>query len=378
MKKNLMASAMLGTVCCAVSGAALAQTNVTVYGIIDTALRFTDNNPVAGGSTANQTALGAGAIFGSRIGFKGEEDLGGGTSALFKLENGFNPTTGTLGQQGQLFGRQAYVGLKDTNWGEIDAGRQYGVAAVWSFAYDPLGVANFNENSWEYYLYGYRFDNTLKYNKKWGALALSVQYSAGGQAGAADIGATEGVSLNYADGPWSVGGFYQQSKDQNGKAADVAGLGGYYLAGPAKLYLQYFQATRDPNFAKAASNSGLALANTSFLSNAGNLLQRKDGMWTAGVAFNPAHDKGWTVTLAAMHDSVSNDSSRGDSGSVTTAYALAEYNFSKRTEVYVDLDHTRLSGGEISDKNTVMAAAGSSFGGNTGRTGAAAGVIVKF
>ena len=378
MKKNLLACAVLGAASCAISGSAAAQTNVTVYGIIDTAVRYTDDNPLVGGGVGNQTVLGSGGIWGSRIGFKGEEDLGGGTSAVFKLENGFAPTTGTIGQQGQLFGRQAYLGLKDAEWGEIDAGRQYGVAATWDFAYDPLGVGNFNENSWQYYLYGYRFDNTLKYGKSWVPLALSVQYSVGGQAGETDIGATEGVSLAYAQGPFSVGGFYQESKDQNGNAADVAGLGGFYLAGPAKLYLNYFQATRDPGFAKGASGSGLALANTSFLGNAGNDLQRKDGVWTAGAVFNPTHEKGWTFTLAAMHDSVTNDSSLGDSGSVTTAYGLAEYNFSKRTEVYFDLDHTSLCGGEIGDKNTVMAAAGSSFGGNTGRTGAAVGMIVKF
>lgn len=377
MKKTYLAVAMLG----AFSSAALAQSNVEIFGIIDTGIRYTDNNPVAGG-VANQTALMAGGLWGSRFGLKGEEDLGGGTAAVFKLENGFDPTKGTLGQQGQLFGRQAFVGLKDSSWGEIDAGRQYGVAAIWDFTYDPIGVGNYNESSWEYYLFGYRFDNTLKYKKAWGPLTASVQYSFGGQAASTGIGASEGFSLDYVDGPLRVGGFYQQSEDANSKQQKVAGLGSTYLVGPATLYLQYFSTTRDPGFVKAGSLSGGALANTSLLSNAGNPLQRKDGLLTAGVSFNRAHDKGWTYTLVYMHDAVSDELSANGlsdgSGAVTTVYGIAEYNFSKRTEVYFDIDHTNLSGNEINGKTTVMAAAGSSFGGNTGRTGLGLGVIVKF
>jgi len=378
MKNNLFALAVLGSV----ATLAQAQSSVTVYGIIDTAIRYTNNVPVTGGGTASQIALGPGALFGSRVGFKGEEDLGGGMAAVFKLENGFDSTTGALGQQGQLFGRQEYVGLKDKSLGEIDAGRQYGIAARWSFAYDPLDVGNFNENEWELYLYGLRFDNTLKYTNSWGPVTAAVQYSVGGQTGSTSIGRTDGGSLTYEEGPFSIGGVYQQSTDANSKRLAVAGLGGFYLVGPAKLYLQYFDTTRDPGFAKAASLSGGALANTSMLSNAGNKLQRRDGMWTTGVEFNPTHEKGWTYTLGYMHDSVTNDLSADGlsdgGGTVATAYALAEYNLSKRTEIYIELDRTMLGGNEINGQNTVMSAAGSSFGGNTSRTGAGLGLIVKF
>ena len=115
---------------------AYAQSSVTVYGLVDTAVRMT----TAEANGKSQTAMTEGAFQGPRVGFKGEEDLGGGTAAVFKLESGFLSNTGASDQQGQLFGRQAFVGLKDKSLGELDAGRQYGVAFDVLGNYDPLGV----------------------------------------------------------------------------------------------------------------------------------------------------------------------------------------------------------------------------------------------
>ena len=103
MKKSILALAVLG----AVSGAASAQSSVTVYGLVDVAL-VRESGAATGASTKITSGVGAG----SRLGFKGSEDLGGGLSALFLLENGFQADTGAMGQGGLLFGRQAYVGLQ--------------------------------------------------------------------------------------------------------------------------------------------------------------------------------------------------------------------------------------------------------------------------
>ncbi|MET5020409.1 porin, partial [Burkholderia pseudomallei] len=54
---------------------------------------------------------------GSRWGLRGADDLGGGLKAIFVLENGFNSGTGTIGQGGAIFGRQAYVGLSHKDAG---------------------------------------------------------------------------------------------------------------------------------------------------------------------------------------------------------------------------------------------------------------------
>jgi len=377
MKKTILALAVMGTF----TATAFAQSSVTMYGVIDTAIRYTNNQVTTNGTLGSQTAMTEGAFQGSRVGFKGSEDLGGGTSAVFQLENGFQSNNGALDQQGQIFGRQEFVGLKDTSLGELDLGRQYGIAIDVLGNYDPLGIGNFNENEWTCFLYGLRFDNTLKYTKSFGPITAELQYSVGGQAGETSIGVTSGGALSYTQGPLSIGGVYQQSKDANSAQMKVAGLGGSYVAGPATLYLQYFDATRDPGFEKAASNSGGALANTSLISNAGNTLKRTDGVWTAGVLYQAAPAVG--LTLGYMNDTIKNVSSAGDNGRISTLYAIADYNLSKRTDIYVEVDRTSLSGGEIQDIDGVMPFAGASLGAGTPnaastRNGVSLGLRTKF
>src|SRR5688500_13267011 len=98
MKKSLLALAVLG----AFAGAASAQTNVTIYGVADVGIARTDSD--APGSNATW-GLNSGIQSGSRLGFRGTEDLGGGLSAIFQLENGFNIDTGGLATANTLFNR---------------------------------------------------------------------------------------------------------------------------------------------------------------------------------------------------------------------------------------------------------------------------------
>ena len=116
MKKIILAAGLLSGVACM----AQAQTNVTIYGVIDLGLNYTNN---VGGK--NDVQMESGYAQGSRLGFKGNEDLGGGLSALFQLENGFAADTGKLGQGGLMFGRQALVGLSSKTAGTVTLGRQY-------------------------------------------------------------------------------------------------------------------------------------------------------------------------------------------------------------------------------------------------------------
>ncbi len=102
------------------STGALAQTNVTIYGLIDTGIVHETGN-VAG----SVTKVTSGMSNGSRIGFKGSENLGDGLSVIFLLESGYQVDTGAMGQGGLLFGRQAYVGLKSVDKGTVTLGRQY-------------------------------------------------------------------------------------------------------------------------------------------------------------------------------------------------------------------------------------------------------------
>ncbi|WP_321897236.1 porin [Burkholderia cepacia] len=106
--------ALLGFAC-----ASYAQSSVTLYGLIDSGLVYTSN---AGGHSSLQQGS---VMAGSRWGLIGSEDLGNGLKAIFTLENGFNPANGKLGQNGRMFGRQAFVGLSDNRFGSLTLGRQY-------------------------------------------------------------------------------------------------------------------------------------------------------------------------------------------------------------------------------------------------------------
>ncbi|OYY59061.1 MAG: hypothetical protein B7Y55_01035 [Polynucleobacter sp. 35-46-207] len=121
MKKSLFAVAAVT----AFAGAAQAQSSVTVYGIIDAG--FIGGN-VRSATSSGATTKGTYSTFGqsaestSRLGFKGSEDLGGGTSAVFTFETGIQPNNATLSTFNT---RQAFVGLNDKKMGMVSVGTQY-------------------------------------------------------------------------------------------------------------------------------------------------------------------------------------------------------------------------------------------------------------
>ena len=125
MKKSLIALAVLG----ALSGAASAQSSVTMYGIVDIGLQWNEQGVNKGTTAAPNWSqesvwgINGGFQSGSRLGVRGAEALGGNWSAVFALEMGYNPDTGTSGQNGQLFGRQAYAGVRHSAFGTVALGR---------------------------------------------------------------------------------------------------------------------------------------------------------------------------------------------------------------------------------------------------------------
>jgi predicted porin len=192
-----MLALMLG----ALAGTAAAQSNVTVYGIVDMAVVRES------GGTANTTKLTSGVEAGSRLGFKGTEDLGGGMSAIFLLENGFQSDTGALGQGGLLFGRQAYVGLQ-TKSGTITMGRQYTPQYLAIAAVDPFGSGTAGDTKNLMAATGNsasRMDNSVKYvSPSAGGFNAEVVYGAGEVSGDSTAGRQFGGALVYVGGPLTV------------------------------------------------------------------------------------------------------------------------------------------------------------------------------
>lgn len=96
-----------------------AQTNVTLFGIVDAGIKLTDYDR---GAARSLSGVQSGHRNANRWGLRGAEDLGGGLSAIFRLEQGFDLGTGILGQGGRTFGRHSYVGL-DGGMGTLALGR---------------------------------------------------------------------------------------------------------------------------------------------------------------------------------------------------------------------------------------------------------------
>lgn len=137
MKKSLLALALMG----AFSGAALAQSSVTIYGIADAGLQSFDNGAAAGSALKLQS----GQINGSRLGFKGTEDLGSGLKANFVLEMGLNLDDGSSGQ-GRTFGRIATVGLSG-DFGSVELGRDKTPTNKFVDSFDPFASGFINSGN---------------------------------------------------------------------------------------------------------------------------------------------------------------------------------------------------------------------------------------
>ncbi len=154
MQKKLIALAVAGLA----STAAFAQTNVTIYGIIDYgySYRFDGRSVNAalpgtpGTDTPNSNSrLDSGQESGNRLGFKGTEDLGNGMKAVFLAEMGFNADTGSAAQGGLTFGRQIYAGLSG-KFGTVVGGRLYTPYYTQMLKYDPFanGTMGAYSNVW--------------------------------------------------------------------------------------------------------------------------------------------------------------------------------------------------------------------------------------
>jgi predicted porin len=243
MKSSMLAVVVLG----AFSTGASAQSSINLYGIIDLGYVYE-----SGGAAGSVSKLTSGIASGSRLGFKGTEDLGGGRSALFVLESGFQADTGTLGQGGLLFGRQAYVGLSSTRAGTLTVGRQYTpqfLALDWVDPFDT-GLAGASSNI--FHEAGDQFarmNNSIKYTSpKFNGFDGELVYGLGEVAGSNGSGRQFGFALGYAEGPLLVRLSYHNLNNNDPNATPpVTGtenakntlLGATYDFGVAKAHFAY-------------------------------------------------------------------------------------------------------------------------------------------
>jgi predicted porin len=244
MKKSLLALAVLG----AFASAAQAQTSVTLYGILDAGLNYTNAQNAANDSVLRYTAN----EISSRWGIRGSEDLGGGLSVTFGLENGFNlgsgvmngapaaPGSGASNPQaaGKLFDRGANVGLRGS-WGHVQLGRiGFSPFIDSQLAIDTNSFSNFASLNNLAFVFGsnisganqatmmYWVDNALKYTSpNMSGFTVSGLYGLGQAAGNTTRNRTVSLGATYVNGPLAIGAGYYDSKNAAALYAGVAGNG---------------------------------------------------------------------------------------------------------------------------------------------------------
>ena len=125
--------------------AAIAETSMTLYGVIDLSL-YSQNISRAAGNwgpaiNGSQTGMTSGVLSGSRWGIKGTEQLSDQWSVQFVLEAGVNAQDGTLGQGGLGFGRQATISVASSDWGSLQLGRAGSLAYSYLVPFDPFSIS---------------------------------------------------------------------------------------------------------------------------------------------------------------------------------------------------------------------------------------------
>ncbi|VVE53233.1 membrane protein [Pandoraea aquatica] len=331
-----------------VAPSAHAQSSVTLYGLIESAIVSQNHASPTGGRIYSVNQAGEGFLSASRFGLQGIEDLGSGMKARFVLENGFNSQAGTFDQQGQLFGRQAFVALQG-GWGELAFGRQYTGAVVAISMVDPIFIGAPPTNSWLVFLTGQRYNNALTWTKKFGPFGVNLQYAFGGIAGqgSARSSASGGVSWEQNGNVFT--GQLQQTHDSQSRTAKTWSLGGKVSYGQWKFHADYLQSQRDPGF--DVTNGGVDYASITNMSTAatpttvaaiGSVFSaaRRDQFFTLGATYllSPS----WQFIAAYMYN---NTTAVNFSGKRQTLYGVIDYFLSKRTDVYFATAYERVDGG---------------------------------
>ena len=349
-KMRVLSAAMLGCV----SSLAMAQSttgtsSVTIYGLMDIGI-----NHVTGAPGGSVTSITSGNMEGSRLGFKGNEDLGGGYRAIFTLESRLEADTGSLSNRpisggrlpdrlstatslglpaalqpavsavaaqigssvgvnlnNPMFDRQAFVGLV-TPFGAFTAGRQYTPGYLASASFDVMKTESSLALGQLVAIpasFDIRVSNSLQYGLKLNGLTATAMYAAGEIAGRANAGRLLGFMAMYQGNGYSFGGGYNTRNNELGeKSLTSAILGATVDVGPGTLTGQ-FTTIKDDN-PTGMSGISAALAGNPATAPVAGLVQnafiqgfRQDarlfqvgyritsGVHTVAVAYNSMNDK---------------------------------------------------------------------------------------
>jgi predicted porin len=315
----------------AAAGAAQAQSNVQIYGLLDVGVENANHQTPNNGSA---TKVISGGMNTSRWGLRGSEDLGGGLKAVFGLEGGILMDTGA--QDGALFKRQAYVGLEGS-YGRIVMGRSFTSVYDTVISFDPMGFAPYY--SWatsgpatgpSKYGFTTQYDNIIKYAGSFGDFKFGANYGAGEQAGNNRDSAKMGFTTVYKLGDANLMATWERN---NGNTVVATGnrdkntvwhIGANYETGPVKLWA----VMRDYKLEAGKALTTDVDATTTWL----------------GLAWKT--DAVTTLTGAIYHVNVKNVAA-GKDADPTMYVARYRYALSKRTDLHVSAAYAKARHGQL-------------------------------
>ncbi|MDC8759073.1 porin [Janthinobacterium fluminis] len=326
MKKT--ASSLVALAALSAAFGAQAQSNVSVYGLIDAGVDNTSNAPTS-------TRVSSGGMNTSRWGIRGNEDLGNGLKAVFNLEGGILLDSGN--SDGVLFKRQAYVGL-DGAFGRVVVGRSFTSVYDFVLPFDPMAYAP--SYSWatsgnattKQGKFGMNtaFDNLVKYTGQAGDFKFGATYGFGEQSSGAADSAKYALAATYAIGPVTLLATYE-AINGNTVAPLVERdktrtyhLGAMYSNGPLKVQAALRDYKMDP--AKIGSPDV------------------KGTMYWAGVNYQST--PAITLTGALYYQNVKNVAAGADADPIMYVARL-KYALSKRTDLYVAAAYAKAKNGQL-------------------------------
>lgn len=241
----LRRAALAVCVLCAAT-AAQAQSNVTLYGLID----LSAGSFKSPGSADSMKGVESGNMSTSYLGFRGTEDLGGGLSAQFAIETFMRNDTGASGRFGAdaFWARSSWVGLAG-GFGSIALGRNTTSLFVNTLIFNAFGDSfGFSPAIRHYFTSGTTtgdtgWNDSVKYaSPKFGGLTFTGHIAAG----EANGGRNHGLSALYFGGPVGLGLAWQEVK----KGATTDDTTTWQVSGslefkPVKLYAQYGKVDND-------------------------------------------------------------------------------------------------------------------------------------
>lgn len=350
------------------------SSSVTLYGVVDAGIAYVHNAQGANGQNQSTlVAASSGNVSGSRWGLKGTEDLGGGLSALFQLENGFSVFNGTLKQGSREFGRKSVVGLSSNAWGTVTLGRQYDplVDQVQALTEDAYFGGTFGTpGDLDNYDNTLRVNNSIKYvSPSFAGFQVEGLYALGGLAGSTGSGRTYSFGAAYNNGPLGIaaGYFYANGGKSNGVRNWSS-----TASSPAAVSTSdsLFGTAINSGFASANSiqivrvgaqyvigpvTTGLAYSNTQYGSDSASLFHTT-AKFNSGSAFfnyqlNPALRAGVGYNYTSLTGPASAHYNQVNLG--------ADYALSKRTDLYALLGYQKASGNTLNSTGAVVGAAAS-------------------